>query len=379
MPDRLILSAWRKPQDDLDFQEPDTWYKGEHFQRFPYDRPVSVEDIVYGWKPAQKVITAETKVLAFGSCFAEYFVKFLAQHGYNRWLLPVERHSHSDENLLLALPVTFENIFVVVQQFRWAFQEFTPKAKLWFTKDKLLFEATEERRQKVRCSFQEGDVFVITLGLSEVWFDQIENEPMWRTIPARLYEPGRHVCRPATVAETLEALHEFDALVDLYLPAKQFIFTLSPIPLTATIRDQSAVTANCASKAILRAALDEFIGSRKASRKSRYHYFPSYEIVLHLFDHPFLPDNRHIRPEVAASVLDIFSRLYTDLPVEETRILGRDADIQSFQDRIRELETEIEKKERVIRELDQAARERLALINRLTEGHEPEPISEAGA
>src|SRR5450759_3977305 len=168
MPNEPTPSACRKPLEDLDLREPNTWYKGQHCHKFPNDRPVTVEDILYGWKPSQKLITVETKVLAFGSCFAEYFVKFLAQRGYNRWRLPSEQHSHlfSEENLLLALPSCFENIFVIVQQLRWAFGEFTPSAKLWFTKDKRHFEATEERRDKVRRSFEEGDVFVLTLGLS---------------------------------------------------------------------------------------------------------------------------------------------------------------------------------------------------------------------
>jgi len=371
MPNEVILSAWRKPPGDLDFEEPDTWYKGECCHRFPYHRPATAEDILYGWKPPQKLIFAETKVLAFGSCFAEYFVKFLTQHGYNRWRPPAEQHSHSEDNLLLALPVTFENIFVIVQQFRWAFNEFKPSAKIWFTKDKRHIEATEERREKVRRGFEEGEVFVITLGLSEIWFDQIEGEPMWRTVPASVYEPGRHICRPATVAETLASLCEFDALVDRFLPGKQFIFTLSPIPLIATFRDQSAVTANQASKAILRAALDEFMRDSTVARKSRYHYFPSYEIVFHMFDHPFLPDNRHIRPDVAGVVLDIFSNLYTDLPTGETPIPAKNSNVRLLEERVRVLEAELEKKERVIRELDQAARERLALINRLNQAQEP--------
>jgi hypothetical protein len=339
---------------------------------------VTVEDILYGWRPHRKLITGETKVLAFGSCFAEHFVRFLAQHGYNRWQLPSEQHAYSEENLLLALPVSFENIFVIVQQLRWAFGEFTPAAKLWFTKDKRHFEATEERRDKVRRSFEEGDVFVITLGLSEVWFDRIEDEPMWRTIPARLYEPDRHVCRPATVAETLAALYELDRLAEQFLAGKRFIFTLSPIPLIATFRDQSPITANQASKAKLRAALDDFLSDSKIAQKSRYNYFPSYELVLHLFEHPFEPDNRHIRPEVAGAILDIFSDLYTDLPIEEPWVPEENWLVLRLERQVREQQAELVRKEQVIRELDQAARERLELINRLAAGHREENAIERG-
>jgi GSCFA family protein len=361
------LPVWRMPEEAAEYLEPERWYKGEYCNKFPYNRRKDLEDVLHGWVPPTKLITAETKVLAFGSCFALYFIQFLSRCGYNRWQTPVERHSQSDENLLLVIPSSFENIFVIAQQFRWAFNEFTPNAKLWFTKDKRLFEATEERRHKVRLSLRDADVFVITLGLSEVWFDQIAGEPMWRAIPSRLYEPDRHVCKSMTVADTLVAFQELDALADRYLDGKRFIFTLSPIPLTATFRNQSAITANQVSKAVLRAALDEFLSRPSIAQKSRYHYFPSYEIVFNLIDTPFLPDNLHIRPEAAETVIGVFRNLYTDLPPSEIRIAGEESHMRGLEEQVRTLHQEMEAKERVIRELDQAARERLELIQRLTQ------------
>jgi hypothetical protein len=46
-----------------------------------------------------------------------------------------------------------------------------------------------------------------------------------------------------------------------------------------------------------------------------------------------------------------------------------------LEERTRVLEVELEAKERVVRELDQAARERLALINQLTEARGPDRSS----
>lgn len=143
----------------------------------------------------------------------------------------------------------------------------------------------------------------------------------------------------------------------------RFIFTLSPIPLTA-FRNQSPATANQASKATLKAALDDFLSDPAIARKSRYHYFPSYEIVFHLFDNPFLPDNTHVRPEVAKTVVNTFSKLYTDLLVEEVGVSDEDSHVRALQEQVRVLQASLEAKERVIRELDQAARERLEVIHR---------------
>lgn len=304
-------------------------------------------------------------MLAFGSCFGKYFVGYLASAGYNSWQLPPERHSLCDQDLLFALGWTFENIFVIVQQFRSAFNEFTPQSKLWFTRDKRFFEASEERREKIRQAFRQVDVFVITLGLSEVLFDTISNEPMWRTIPSRLYEPGRHIYRVASVEETVRAFYEFDRLIETFFPNTRVIFTLSPIPLAATFRDQSSVTANAVSKAILRSAIEQFMSADSISSKRRYHYFPSYELVFHLFDSPFLPDNRHIRPDVASVILDLFSALYTDLPVSEHRMPDRDRQVELLEERLSDLERQLVEKQQVVQGLAQEANNWLEIINRL--------------
>ena len=359
-----LTSTWRRNPDHIDLERPDTWYKGQYCNRFPFDRAVNVADVIHGWRPANKLIGHDTKVMAFGSCFAEYFIKFLAAHGYNRWQLPKEEDATCDTNLLIALSQSFENLFVIVQHVRWAFGDFTPTSKLWFAKDKTFFEATEERRARVRRSFEEGEVFILTLGLSEVWFDKVANEPMWRSIPARLYEPERYVCKGATVADTVAAFYEFDTLADRLMPDKHFIFTLSPVPLVATFRNQAAVTANQVSKSVLRAALDEFITNSAIEAKGRYHYFPSYELVLSLFDRPFLPDNRHPRPEVAQMVLDIFSSIYTDLPVQARNI--QESYVASLESQVRDLQRQLVEKEKIILDLDKAAHERLELIERLT-------------
>ena len=359
-------SSWHSHPGDLDLWQPDTWYKGSHCHKFPQDRPLTIDDVILGWVPDKKLITQNTKVMAFGSYFAEYFIQFLAAHGFNEWQLPNEEDPHCDTNLLLSLALSFENIFVIVQHIRWAFGEFNPVPNLWFTTEKRHFVATEGRRAKARRSFEEADVVVITLGLSEVWVDQVANEPMWRTIPSRLYDPQRHVSKRATVAETLAALYEFDSLVDRFIPGKHFIFTLSPIPFVATFRNQSVVTANQVSKAVLRAALDEFITNPSIKERGCYHYFPSYELVFSLFDQPFMPDNHHIRREVVDTVLNIFSTIYTTLSSSRPNIPARDGLVQTLNAELRRLQDELIEKEKIIRELDAAARERLLLIQRLS-------------
>jgi len=61
------------------------------------------------------------------------------------------------------------------------------------------------------------------------------------------------------VTETRSALEEIDSIRRQYLPKTKIVYTISPVRLRATFRPISALTANSASKAILRAGLDEFL------------------------------------------------------------------------------------------------------------------------
>ena len=360
----LPSSGWKREKGDLDFEQPDRWFKGQFCHTFPTNRAILPTDALLGWSPLAPIIHKESKVIAFGSCFAEYFIRFLAAHGYNSWTAPLERHAPSEENLLLSLGQTFENVFVVAQQFRWAFGEFTPQDGMWITKDKVCFEATEERRLKVHSTLSQADVVVITLGLSEVWFDQVENEPLWRTMPERLYDPGRHTFKLATVAETEQSLLELDRLIQQYCPGLKVVFTVSPIPLLATFRNQSPITANQVSKSILRVSLDSFLTRASVRESCRYFYFPSYELVFSLFGNPFEADNRHVRSDVAAKIMNVFRMAYTDIPGDNSPN-PVDEPENALRTQIRGLREEIQAKENVIRELHRAAEERLAIIRRL--------------
>jgi hypothetical protein len=86
------------------------------------------------------------------------------------------------------------------------------------------------------------------------------------------------------------------------------IFTLSPVPLKATFRPVSCVTANAVSKAILRAALDEVL--RDNDTDDNLFYWPSYEIVTTAFGAPWEADNRHVRREHLDMIMGLFEECY---------------------------------------------------------------------
>jgi hypothetical protein len=348
----------------------DRWYKGEHFHVLPSKaelREQGLASVLEGWRPAAPIIGPHTRVLAMGSCFASYFILWLADHGFN------QQAATSPYDQLLRCRSGLENAPVIAQQFRWAFGEMDPAGALWFDTDKQLVEATEERRQAVRQSLETAEVLILTLGLSELWYDRVTGEPLWRTIPLRHFDPARHTFRLLTVADTVAALEEIERVRARHVPRLKIVYTVSPVPLRATYRPVSAIVANAESKAVLRAALGQFLRERNGQLGQDYFYFPSYELVLHVFREPFEHDFRHVHRTVVDRVLALFARTYTTLPADadatgdggegiDTELYGR---LDALEAQVSALQAECVAKQRVIEELDRAAQERLAVIAQL--------------
>jgi hypothetical protein len=344
--------------------------------------------IAEGWLPREPLINSRTRALAIGSCFARNFIVWLAEHGFN------QAEGRSPYGALEQLLSGFESAAVLAQQFRWAFDDVDPSTLMWVDKNRESFEATEEAKQRLRNALLDTDVLIVTLGLSEIWYDQLSGEPLWRMLTRDKYDPTRHVFRVESVEQTRQWLEIIESLRRRHLPGLKMIYTVSPIPLGATFRPISSVTANCVSKSILRAALDEFLRAHPSLVGDQIFYFPSYEFVLNLFGSPFQEDNIHVTDFVAGSIMAFFAETYCALGDVKPRIPGVLEKLEGgktleeamkFADsghattpewestcRIRELESKLvaldevcSERARVIDELDRAARERLALIDKL--------------
>jgi hypothetical protein len=366
------------------------WYKGTTYRRLPDKTQLStlgMDALGDGWLPAEPLISRATRVVAIGSCFARYFIVWLAEHGFN------ESMPQSPYNALLRFGSLLESPASIAQQFRWAFGELDDKAVVWIDKNKEVFEASEGRRQLVRDTLLATDVLILTLGLSEVWYDRVTGEPLWRALPVDQFDPERHVFRVETMAQTLQWLETIERLRARHVPDMKIIFTVSPVPLGVTFRPVSALTANSASKAIVRAALDEFLRNHQEDVGRHAFYFPSYELAENYFIDPYGPDNRHISPTVAAGIIRYFVKHYCsadmiertgrslrDLDgtgqleqfIQQSRIASTDpqsgellARIAALEGRIIDLQKVCDERQEVIVGLDRAARERLDLIHRL--------------
>jgi len=253
--------------------------------------------------PDRQHIGPDTKVTAFGSCFAENITKHLSTIGYN---LAKDR---APEIYVSSIGEGLVNVHSLLGQFEWALEGVDPPQGLWHGYRAEEYGCDERIREQTRQVLLDTEFFVVTLGLSEIWYDQETGGVFWRAVPQRHYDPTRHRFRVCSMAETKAALARIREIFGKYIPGAKLLFTLSPVPLAATFRPIGCVTANSASKAILRAALDEMFREADGVNSDLF-YWPSYEIVSDLFFCRFGSDGRHPHKEIIDFIMQLFEAVH---------------------------------------------------------------------
>lgn len=298
-----------------------SWYRGETTHYNPtkavlYDVGGLEEFLLAGWLPPKPFIGREQVITTFGSCFATHLSAWLMRQQYltgeRLALLRQEAQPQLGESHIIRFGEGMVNTFALRQQFEWALENKRFSEDLWYGSSGELAPYNETIRQTTGKLFAETDVYIITLGLSEVWHNRHSGDVFWRAIPLDKFDPEQHGFRISTVEENRANLEKIYRLIRAHRPEATIVFTLSPVPLVATFRPVSCLTANSVSKAILRVAVDELM--RAHSEDARLFYWPSYEIVKEYVKDAYQPDNRHPRPEVIDFVMRKFARFYlTDL------------------------------------------------------------------
>jgi hypothetical protein len=266
------------------------------------------EYILSGWLPEAPFITRQHITVAFGSCFAHHVRRQLREWGYGAITSHETGTSHGQPHIA-GYGDGMVNTFTVLQQFEWAWQNRQFPEDVWFhDAAEPAADREEESRLETKTLLDTVDVFILTFGLSEVWYDKATGNAFWKAIPASRFDPEKHAFRVCSCAETIANISKIIQLIKENRPAATIILTLSPVGLLATFRPVSCITANSASKAILRAAIDEVIRARPDDKQ--LFYWPSYEIVTQGYTSPYKIDRRHPRPAVIKKIMELFKKYY---------------------------------------------------------------------
>lgn len=272
-------------------------------------------------------LTGQEKVFCIGSCFAREIENTLARLGFD--VLSLRREFPRSPNRGLPDRSMFNkyNVGTVLNELRWALsapgsyrheevllsapgdllvQDFQLKGEA-YAEEWGFAVAFREAFNRFFATVAQADVVVLTLGLSEAWFDRVTGLYLNAAPTEHMVSvyPGRFELHVLDAAATQTMLDEIDAILRAHLrPDFKLLITVSPVPLASTFRDQDVLVANSYSKAVLRACVDGFVQARPHAR-----YFPSYEFVT--LSHPALvwraDDFRHVDPKfvdyLMASVL----------------------------------------------------------------------------
>ena len=284
-----------------------SWYRGENTNFYPSKKALRAPDAVYqyyfqGLVPDTPFIQRDTPITAFGSCFAHHVSNYLFQRQYNILGKDLDLDAH-----IIRFGEGIVNTFAILQQLEWALNNKEMPEDLWFSKDKEIAGVSASIKEETKEILLKTEVFIFTLGLSEVWFDNQSGEALWRAVPLHLFDPERHVFRQTTVSENSANIRKIIDVIKHHKPEAKIVFTLSPVPLIATFRPIPCPVANAVSKSTLRCALDEVL---RSDEPEDVFYFPSYEIVTSGGANAFKDDNHHVRPEVVGRIMQYFEQYF---------------------------------------------------------------------
>lgn len=277
-------------------------------------------------------IAPEDKVATAGSCFAQHIARRLKASGYN-YFVTEPGHALASERLAESFnyrifSARYANLYTtrqLVQLIERAYGEREPADGYWSLPNgrfvdplrptiepngfSSLSELEADRVQhlaSVRKMFEELDVFVFTLGLTEAWIDKHDGTvfPICPGVAGGTFDPDRHMFHNFSVSEVMEDMHNAIGRILEVNPSARFVLTVSPVPLVATAEDRHVLVSTTYSKSVLRVACDEM--ARVFAE--RVGYFPSYEIITGSFNRGryFGDDLRSVTEEGVNHVMRVF-------------------------------------------------------------------------
>lgn len=295
--------------------------------------PSDVDPVVRG----KFKVSKSNRVVTAGSCFAQHIARRLAASGFN-FHVTEKPHPLMDPDLSKRygyglFSARYGNIYTsrqLLQLLQRALGEFKPAEAAWekdgryydpfrpgiqpngFVSLRELGLDRAQHLRAVRHAFSEMEVFVFTLGLTEVWVSRQDGAafPTCPGVTAGEFDPLRYALINLGVDEVLRDMSAFVALARTLNPQFKMILTVSPVPLAATAVDQHVLTATTYSKSVLRVVAS----MAEAADPDRIAYFPSYEIITGSYAKGayYASDLRNVVETGVDHVMNLFFRHYTD-------------------------------------------------------------------
>ncbi len=297
---------------------------------------ISPEEVDPVYLPRFK-IGKDDKVATAGSCFAQHIARTLSTSGFNYFISESAPDNLSAEEAHAknfgVFSARYGNIYTArqfAQLFKRVSGEFSPVDDYWTNSNGRFvdpfrpqiepngFESIAALKDSRRIHFdavlklfQETEIFIFTLGLTEGWKSKVDGAvfPLAPGVAGGEMDESKYEFVNFTVSEVIEDTKDALASLAKINSNCKIVLTVSPVPLIATYEPQHALVATTYSKSVLRVAADEIKRSN-----NNVDYFPSYEIITGSFNKGayFEDDLRSVKPEGVDHAMRLFMKHYTD-------------------------------------------------------------------
>ncbi len=335
------------------------WSKG--ISGVPFSDVDPVVKFPFSVSPTDLIATA-------GSCFAQHIARHLRNSGYKYFVKEsgnaILRYSGGLPELYNygTFSCRYGNIYTarqLLQLAQRAMGSFEPVEVAWdngngFYLDPFrpaiqpegfisIDELLDDRRQHlhaVRTMFEELDVFVFTLGLTEHWYCREDGAvlPVCPGVAGGVFNSEKYSFGNQTVEDVVSDFENFLCILRTLNKKFKIILTVSPVPLAATAIDRHVLTSTTYSKSVLRVAAETIV-----SRNEEVGYFPSYEIITGNFNRGkyFSEKLRDVTEEGVQHVMRLFMK-HVGLVDVAAAEYNNNAVANADEDVLRELEHVIE-------------------------------------
>ena len=289
-------------------------YAGKKFPNKPR-KDITDIDIIEKFN-VPNIVDKKTNITTIGSCFAQRLRDWLINNNFNF----IDGHwdrVYSPRTIKQTLQMAFEPENLKIVEPIWDFNGDwgEPYIKSPLGRPLPLPNNIEDAKLKQLEYYKhfnkvlsECEVLIVTYGQTEVWSHKEAPDTAFYAAPFTGIKDGdkNHICKDLSIDEIKNETKEIIRLMNTYNPNCKLIFSISPIPLTASISNNySAYIAANHAKTKLHACVLETIPNYKD-----VYYMPSFEWVNAHPYHAFESDGRHVPQTFANSIMEIFKKLY---------------------------------------------------------------------
>jgi len=260
----------------------------------------------------------KNKIICIGTCFAEEIANYLSKNSKNYKIYEENSFKFSvnwgrvytSSNLRQIINYSFNQKFRIYYRYgiRGYYDPLRDYACGTYETKKELIKSINKHRNLSKKVFSSCDHIFITLGQTEYWYDK-NDKFIFGNTPGLERNFSEKINKDIFYKD--ETLKDMNNNIDFVIKIlKKFnkkikiIFTLSPVPSSATFFDENVILKSFDNKAKLKILLTEII-----KKHSNVFYFPSFESVM-LDNNNYLIDNRHVSSKKVKEIFNVFKNFF---------------------------------------------------------------------